>query len=244
MFSSEKKEGGKSGGPMDRFLHQSVKQQPMPDWKKKRIYQKYAFWLGASGLPVSAVTEDPHFQELIAELNPEVKLPSRGKVMKDCSLLTEEVKTRIRNALHHAKKVSVTVDIWSSTKCKNSYMGVTVHLFNHETKKRESYVIACRRFDVAHTGDNISRVIQQILIEYTIETKVFYCLSDNGSNMKKGLRVLGEGSDVADEDFDEDCWDAWEEVFEAEGQEGHMADDAEEVESECEEINGEYISNK
>ena len=96
---------------MDRFLHQSVKQQPMPDWKKKRIYQKYAFWLGASGLPVSAVTEDPHFQELIAELNPEVKLPSRGKVMKDCSLLTEEVKTRIRNALHHAKKVSVTVDI-------------------------------------------------------------------------------------------------------------------------------------
>ena len=121
-----------------RFLHQSVKQQPMPDWKKKRIYQKYAFWLGASGLPVSAVTEDPHFQELIAELNPEVKLPSRGKVMKDCSLLTEEVKTRIRNALHHAKKVSVTVDIWSSTKCKNSYMGVTVHLFNHETKKRES----------------------------------------------------------------------------------------------------------
>ena len=37
------------------------------------------------------------------------------------------------------------------------------------------------------------------------------------------------------------CLDAWEEVFEAKGQEGNMAGDAEEVESECEEINGEEM---
>ena len=215
IFSSARKEGGVLG-PMDRFTQQTTK-QPMPDWKRKRIEQKYAFWLGASGLPVSAVTEDPHFEDFIRELNPDVKLPSRGKVVKDCSVLSDEVKDRIRNALFHAKKVSVTVDIWSSAKCKNSYMGVTVHLFNHETKKRESYVIACRRFDVAHTGDNISRVIQQILIEYNIESKVFYCLSDNGSNMKKGLRLLGEGSDIPNEEFDDDCWDNWEEEFESDG---------------------------
>ena len=153
--------------------------------------------------------------------------------MKDCGQLTMEVKNRIRTALQNAKKVSVTMDIWSSTKCKNSYLGVTVHLFNHKTKRRESYRIACRKFDQAHTGENIARMIHTIFVEYGIEEKVFYCLSDNGSNMKKGLRLVEEGSDVMDEDLDEDCWDAWDDRFEAEGAGG--GDEENDIDSESDE---------
>ena len=61
--------------------------------------------------------------------------------MKECSVLAQEVQTKIKRALEKAKKVSVTVDIWSSAKCKNSYIGITVHLFNHETLRREAYIL-------------------------------------------------------------------------------------------------------
>ena len=213
LFPEQKAEGVSGrGGPMDKFVR-SDSGKSLPEWKQKRINRKFAFWLGASGLPISAVTEDSNFREFIAELNPEVKLPSRSKVMKDCTQLTKEVQNKITDALGHAKKVSITVDIWSSTKCKNSYMGITSHLFNHQTMRRESYRIACRKFDEAHTGENIAKIIKKILVEYKIEAKVLYCLSDNGSNMKKGLRIIDEESD--DENSDTNVWDAWEERFEA-----------------------------
>ena len=193
LFSSQKLGmGQQSGGPIDKYM-QGIKQS-LPGWKQRRINQKFAFWLGASGLPISAVTEDPHFKDFVSEMNPEVKLPSRGKVMKDCSVLCVEVQAKIKSALEKANKVSVTTDIWSSTKCKNSYLGLTVHLFNHDTKRRESYRIACRKFDVSHTGENIARQINSILSEYGVESNVLYCLSEDGGNMKKGLRLISEDS--------------------------------------------------
>ena len=214
LFANNNSDKRKAVGPMDKYM-QSGKQS-LPGWKQEMINKKYAYWLGASGLPVSAVTDDSNFKDFIAEINPEVKLPSRFKVMKECSILAQEVQAKIRRALEKAKKVSVTVDIWSSAKCKNSYIGITVHLFNHETLKREAYRIACRKFDVPHTGENIARKIHSIMCEYGIGSKVFYCLSDNGSNMKKGLRLITEESDILDEDLDEDFWDVWDDKFECE----------------------------
>ena len=202
------------GGPIDKFLKTGT-HLPLPYWKQKRIDKKYALWLGGSGLPISAVTDDPNFRGFVAELNPEARLPSRFKVGKDCEQLSEEVQNKIKDALENAKMISITVDIWSSTKCKNSYLGVTAHMFNHSTFRRENYRIACRKFDVAHTGENIAKMIHLIMTEYGIESKVFYCLSDNGSNMKKGLRLMEECSDILNESFDDNCWNVWEERFEA-----------------------------
>ena len=70
-------------GPLDKYLHNSKQSLP----------------------------EDPNFKDFIAEINPEVKLPSRSTVMRDCSLLTKMVQERIKAALENAKKVSVTMDI-------------------------------------------------------------------------------------------------------------------------------------
>ena len=224
LFSNNNSQPKPKSGPLDKYLHNS--KQSLPGWKQEKINKKYAYWLGASGLPVSAITEDPNFKDFIAEINPEVKLPSRSTVMRDCSLLTKMVQERIKSALENAKKVSVTVDIWSSVKCKNSYIGLTVHLFNHDSKKREAYRIACRKFDVAHTGENIARKINSILSEYGISSKVFYCLSDNGSNMKKGIRLLSEESDILETDLDEDFWDVWDDRFESEAADDGDGDDS------------------
>ena len=82
--------------------------------------------------------------------------------------------------------------------------------------KRENYRIACRKFDCAHTGENIARKIDSIMGDYGIQAKVFYCLSDNGSNMKKGLRLISKDSEVLEEELDDDCWDVWDDRFEPE----------------------------
>ena len=52
--------------------------------------------------------------------------------------------------------------------------------------------------------------------EYGVSSNVFYCLSDNGSNMKKGIRLLAEESEVLETELDEDFWDAWDDRFETE----------------------------
>ena len=79
---------------------------------------------------------------------------------------------------------------------------------------------------MAHTGENIARKINSILSEYGISSKVFYCLSDNGSNMKKGIRLLSEESDILETDLDEDFWDVWDDRFESEAADDGDGDDS------------------
>ena len=81
------------GGPIDKFLKTGT-HLPLPYWKQKRIDKKYALWLGGSGLPISAVTDDPNFRGFVAELNPEARLPSRFKVGKDCEQLRSKLKSK------------------------------------------------------------------------------------------------------------------------------------------------------
>ena len=79
---------------------------------------------------------------------------------------------------------------------------------------------------MAHSGENIARKINSILSEYGISSKVFYCLSDNGSNMKKGIRLLSEECDMLETDLDEDFWDVWDDRFDTEAADDEDGDDS------------------
>ena len=52
--------------------------------------------------------------------------------------------------MNRARKINITVDIWSSKNSVNSYFGAIAHFYNHVTKKKENYCICCRNFDVKH----------------------------------------------------------------------------------------------
>ena len=80
LFSNNKPKP--NSGPLDKFLR--ISKQSLPGSKQEKINKKYAYWLGASGLPVSAITDNPNFKDFIAEINPEVNFPSISTVMKDC----------------------------------------------------------------------------------------------------------------------------------------------------------------
>ena len=196
-------------GPLSKFLNLKQNCPPINEQKQQLITKKFALWLGSSGLPISAVTEDENFVSFISEINPDLNLPKRTTITKVCKSLSKDVADRIREALKQANVVHTTTDIWSSKNCKHSYLGVTVHLYNKITEKRENYRIACREFDIAHTGKNIATLLTSIFEEFGIESKVMYTISDNGSNMKKALQLMKE-DDLYDESED-NAWDDWEE---------------------------------
>lgn len=195
-------------GPMNKFVT-SQTQRNLPKWKKERIEKKFAYWISSSGGPVSSITENEDFHSFIAEIEPSLKLPRRTKVTNDCAKLAAEVIEKIKESLKSARRVALTTDIWSSTGCRNSFLGLTAHIFNTDTKRRENYCLACRQFDIAHTGENIGRLVVEILEEFGIRSKAFYCHSDNGSNVKRAFRLIGEGQIERAEDLHEVTEEDW-----------------------------------
>ena len=124
-------------GPMNKFVT-SQTQRNLPKWKKERIEKKFAYWISSSGGPVSSITENEDFHSFIAEIEPSLKLPRRTKVTNDCAKLAAEVIEKIKESLKSARRVALTTDIWSSTGCRNSFLGLTAHIFNTDTKRREN----------------------------------------------------------------------------------------------------------
>ena len=95
-----------------------------------------ALWIGGSTLPVSAVS-DPNMARFVSSLNPQATIPSRWKLQGLIKTLAEKNLMKIRDALKTSRRVSATTDIWSSKLSADSYIGVTVHFVNSQTKKRQ-----------------------------------------------------------------------------------------------------------
>jgi hypothetical protein len=74
--------------------------------------------------------------------------------------------------LANAEEVHVTSDIWSTRACTGSCLGVTVHFFNMQSKKREFFCIACRDFSSPHTGLRIAELLKEICKEFGFFSKL------------------------------------------------------------------------
>ena len=69
-------------------------------------------------------------------------------------------------------RVSICFDIGSDHWQKHSYMGITCHWIDNEWKIQKR-IITFRVFDDRHTAENIFRIIQNILQEYSLVKKYF-----------------------------------------------------------------------
>ena len=78
----------------------------------------------------------------------------------------EKVMGDIKQALKSAEYVCLTADIWSQM--RRSFMGVTCHLINPDTLKRESYAIGCERFPGTHDYKGIGKILQQVMDEFNL----------------------------------------------------------------------------
>ena len=90
--------------------------------------------------------------------------------------MAAEVMERIIAALKKSRRVSITTDIWSSKLSVNSYIGITCHMVNPSTRKREVYRVCCRVFDVEHSGVNIDEMMN--FLKFKIEN--FFIIEKRG----------------------------------------------------------------
>ena len=123
--------------------------------------------------------------------------------------MASKVKDRIKEKLKNARKVTLTTDAWSAKNSRHSQLGATAHYFNQLTRKIECLkigkfivsrfgplvsqscsVLACREFDVSHTGANIASMLEDIMEEYEIVDKVWAVITDGAPSMAKGLSCI------------------------------------------------------
>ena len=84
----------------------------------------------------------------------------------------------------------MTTDLWTA-KSRHGYLGVTATWLSSDFKFREA-LLSCNHLAYPHTGEVISEELFQIIHEWRLENVVFTVATDNGANMVKGIRLLGE----------------------------------------------------
>lgn len=117
--------------------------QPITKNEQRRIDTLIMNYIISEARPLQTV-EEIYFRFMIHGLNPRAVVMGVKKlkalIFKANSEFHEEVKTLMKPS----KFVCLAVDMWSSL--HRSFMGITAHWINPNSKKRESVAIACRRF--------------------------------------------------------------------------------------------------
>lgn len=155
--------------------------------KQQRLNDNIVEYITASMKPFSTV-DDPNFVRLF-DFDKELKIMSRGKLMRlikrKCSRTNDETVM----ALSKAEYFCTMADIWSSK--HHSYMGVTVHWLDDDLK-RHSRVLDCAHFENPHSHDRTAEIIGSIHTDYELGVGNIVCtITDSASIMVKAFRIFG-----------------------------------------------------
>lgn len=71
-----------------------------------------------------------------------------------------------------------------------AFIGFTVHWIDPQTMQRKLNALACRRIMGSHSYDKLAEVIEQVLIEFNIQSKTTRLVTDNASNFAKAFRYI------------------------------------------------------
>ncbi|XP_045766856.1 E3 SUMO-protein ligase ZBED1-like [Maniola jurtina] len=134
-----------------------------------------------------SVVEDAGFKNLINYLEPGYKMPSRyilSNTLLDAQYA--EVQKKLKEELESAKYISITTDGWTS-RATTSYQAVTAHyLLNWQLK---SALLGCFECHERHTAEYIKNELYSLLSHWSIQNKIFVCVTDNAANMKAAIRL-------------------------------------------------------
>lgn len=137
----------------------------------------------------------------------------RKKIRELVMLEADRMRTKISNYLQN-KLLCLKVD--AATRLGKSYLCINVQLFvNNEFKL---FTLGMVRITSQHTGENLKKLIMEVLGRYNIGTMNVYAITtDNGSNMIKCVKIMNNDSNLecnssanvseqqaAEENFDDD----------------------------------------
>ena len=94
------------------------------------------------------------------------------------------------STLSKYKYVATTADAWSAA--GNSYLGVTCHWIDPDTRVRKSCVLACSLMEKKHTGEYIAKMLDRIQTKFKIQGSVVRTTTDNGANFVSSFKLFGQ----------------------------------------------------
>ena len=148
-------------------------------------------WLAVDSLPFS-LCKSRAFRGLLQyvsaranDLLPESDTTIRQDAVDCYTNLKAGVKQRLQGAL---SSIHVTCDLWTSGN-RLSLMGIVAHCVDEDGEMRH-LTIALRELEGSHTGENMAKVLWEVLTEYQILTKLGYFTMDNASNNDAMLSFL------------------------------------------------------
>lgn len=156
---------------------------------KMKIDNALAYFIATNMMPYSLV-EKEGFKVFVNALNPSYKLPSRKTITESrIPTMYSETRNIIQNIIMGANFLTFTTDCWTSSS-NQPFIGLTCHFINANFKLI-SACLGCIELSEDHTGENISDVVQMIILDYKIpDWKICSIVTDYGSNMLKAVRNL------------------------------------------------------
>ncbi|XP_028157050.1 zinc finger BED domain-containing protein 1-like [Ostrinia furnacalis] len=139
-----------------------------------------------------SVVEGKGFLQLLKEVVPLYKVPSRETFKKRVDDKYEVMSGIFKNYIKSAQYYCLTYDIWTETMQNKSFVGVTIH-FLEETKLTSGTLGVFELFE-RHTAEYVQRRLTEILTEWCISIdKVTAIVTDNDSTVMKVNRdMFGE----------------------------------------------------
>ncbi|KAL6470509.1 hypothetical protein MHYP_G00216280 [Metynnis hypsauchen] len=153
-----------------------------------------------------SVVDQPSFQELLKDLQPNAPLMSRTTLQRRIDDAALDMKRNIKEAMSTVSVIATTTDCWSTR--RRGFLGVTAHWLDPSPLERCSVALACRQLKGSHTFDVLGSALNEIHSEFGIQHKIVRTTTDNGSNFLKPFRMYGEQDEnnnatVSDESEDD-----------------------------------------
>ena len=82
------------------------------------------------------------------------------------------------------------MDLWTA-RSNHRYIGVTATWLTSDFTFYE-ILLTCNYLEYSHTGEVINDELYQIIKQWHLTNTVFTIISDNGSNMIKGINLLNQ----------------------------------------------------
>ena len=136
-----------------------------------------------------SIVEDQGFLALINYLNPRYDMIARSTIRdKRLPALYNLKKDEIKKELMESQSVAVTTDSWTSISTQ-SYTTITAHYIDKDWVQK-SKVLYTRSNGKRHTSENLEAELRDCLIEFGIDSKVDYIVTDNANNITKAANDL------------------------------------------------------
>ena len=124
--------------------------------------------------------ENAEWKRLALMQNPQYPLPSATTIRNCLITQLEQVEATFLQDIVPRAKVSLSLDCWSSS-TRLSFMAVMAHFINKDWQLCEK-LIGFENLTDVHSGAELARVVNGIVMKYRLQSRVISITTDNASN--------------------------------------------------------------